>query len=244
MMVYSLNTACRALLLVLIIQVAWSQEDENFVIIEKPEIVEYEKLDGDLPRQGSPAISLWSSQVGFAYLKKQFTFVEAGEEAIDSSFYGAFYALAYNWRIFSIAADVGIYTGSKDGSISGEESNTGLQKSLKNQYLGEVGLNLYLNSFSNWYFRPYVGGGAYINEYKYIENDSSTTTKSFNINSSFYRAGLAFNIGAIDEEAAMDSWKETGIFRTQLLLEAKKYTSLEPSVDSQFEVYSALVFEY
>ncbi|MEC9281541.1 MAG: hypothetical protein VX642_02430 [Bdellovibrionota bacterium] len=241
---HSLNTACRVLLLVFLVQSVVAQEDENLVIIEKPDVVEYEKMDEDLPRQGRPAISLWSSQIGVAYLKKQFTYVDAGEEAIDSSFYGAFYAIAYNWRVFSLSADIGLYTGSKDGTITGEESNTGLQKSLKNQYLGEVGLNLFLNSFSSWYFRPYVGGGAYVNEYKYIESDSSTSIKSFNINSTFYRAGIAFDIGGIDEEAAMDSWKSTGIFRTQLIVEAKKYTSLEPTVESQFELYSGLVFEY
>ena len=229
-------------LILLFFNTAYSEEE--LVIIEKPDISLEGPLEIPVASRGEPRLGRWSSQWGLAFMRKQFTFVAENTQPVDSSFYGGFYARSLNFTWVSISGDIGLYSGSKQEKLAGEDSNVGLQQSLSNQSLVDLGVNIYLNSFASWGVRPYAGGGIYMQSYRYVIDEASTQTKQFTLNSSFIRAGLALDIGKIDRNTALDMWYDYGIYRSSLILEGKQYASLEPSIEPRFELYSALVFEY
>lgn len=237
--------ALRGILLVCVTTiVCFANTDEEYVIIEKPsEEIKYEMVNTD-GHAGSPVVKSRGTYWGFGKLNKEFTNVAANTENVASSFVGLSYGYTYNWNHFSLVADSGIYYGKKSVKLANEDSNTGLQESLSNQILLELGGNLVFNSLEAYYFRPYFGGGAYYNRYKYIVSDGSTETKNYGISSSFVRAGLLLDISKLDTDAKRSLWKDFGVYRASLQVEMKKYTPSDSTGTSKAELNTSLIFEY
>src|SRR5690606_37875937 len=122
---------------------------------------------------------------------------------------------AYNnfWMGASLSADIAI--GNKDKGLTGEESSVGLQKSLKNQLLGELYLNLYVNALEKYWFRPYFGIGYYRLQYPYDSN-ADEKTENFIIQAPVLKYGISILLSKIDTESAGNLWREFGVFRVSL----------------------------
>lgn len=222
--------------------------EEAFVIVEKPDsIIEYQIEEADTHR-GSPTLKSFGKFWAFSYMKKEFTNVTSSSDNIPSTFFGVMHGYEYNWSHISIMADVGVYYGSKDSPLSGEEGTgaaaEALEESLKNQIVLDFGINLVLNSFDHWYLRPYVGAGAYINMYKYLQETDSTKTETYNIQSSFIRAGMFIDLKDADPSATSNLWRDFGVSRSSLILEAKQYATIDQENTSKPEVYAGFLFEY
>lgn len=224
---------------------ASASEEEGLVIVEKPDTEQtYEIKKSDI-FIGSPVIKKKATFWGFSYMKKEFTNTTSTTVNVPSTFYGLTYGYIYNWNHFSLSADVGFYYGSKDEELANEASNSGLRSSLANQTVFDIGFNLFWNSFDDYYVRPYFGAGGYYNRYTYIENDSSTDTTFFGISSYFVRAGFAIPINRFDNYSANMIWRDFGVYRATLLLEAKQYTPKDTTTNtSKAELTTTFMFEY
>jgi hypothetical protein len=225
-----------------------AEEEMGLVIVEKPDsIIEYQ-IDEENIHRGSPVLKKFGKFWAFSYMKKEFTNVTSGSDNIPSTFIGVMHGYEYNWSHLSIMADLGLYHGSKDSPLSGEEGSgaaaEALVDSLKDQVVVDIGFNLVLNSFNSWYIRPYVGAGAYVNMYKYLQEGDSTKTETYNIKSSFVRAGFFIDLRDADPSAIANLWRDFGVSRSSLILEAKQYSVVDAANTSKPEVYAGFMFEY